>query len=413
MDLDPMISSSQEDYSYSDYDNRPIRPMNQEALNETLARLPILIDEDDYNNRTNGNPDTNTNIKARLTNRRQPILAYSTRRKNLQTSTSHINNNNNNSNNQSLLHVNTTIGTPKSNKRKLGGCTPTVTPSAHKVIKQLDCRQELTQLKEENKLLVEAKENLQLECVLLKNSHEAELENLKQEHQQTIDVLVEEYKLQREQFDASIADKEQSLIQTNLELDNLRNDHTLLLVEKDTLEKIVTEYQLFKEEMTNKLNVNEITIKNLQEEIEKLTKIQEQQKQQKQLINKSTLTNGRMPLKGTTTDRPRTTGSTVPTNTKNEPIRSKTSTKVSITRGVKKDELSTTPSSSVNTSLNKSNSSTCSSVSTLKLPPSKSKNKPNVTIEEKKKSVSSMPSIDKRISLISTRTRSKVVPTKS
>lgn len=60
MDLDPTISSLQEDYSYSDYDNRPIRPMNQEALNETLARLPILIDEDDYNNRTNASSDSNT-----------------------------------------------------------------------------------------------------------------------------------------------------------------------------------------------------------------------------------------------------------------------------------------------------------------------------------------------------------------
>ena len=69
--------------------------------------------------------------KARLINRRQPILAYSTRRKNLQTSTSSVNSN------QSLLHVNITIGTPKSNKRKLGGCTPTVTPSANKVIKRL------------------------------------------------------------------------------------------------------------------------------------------------------------------------------------------------------------------------------------------------------------------------------------
>ncbi|CAF2960576.1 unnamed protein product [Rotaria sp. Silwood2] len=363
MDLDPMISSSQEDYSYSDYDNRPIRPMNQEALNETLARLPILIDEGDYNNRTNGSSDTNTNVKARLTNRRQPILAYSTRRKNLQTSTVNTNNN------QSLLHVNTTIGTPKSNKRKLGGCTPTVTPSANKVIKQLDCRQELVQLKEENKLLAEAKENLQLEYVLLKN---------------------------------------------NLELDNLRNDHTLLLLEKETLEKIVAEYQLFKEEMTNKLNENDITIKNLREEIEKLTKIQEQQKQEKQLINKSTLTNGRILLKGTTTDRPRTVGSTaVPTSTKNETVRSKTSAKVSITRGTKKDERMTTPSSSVNTSLNKSNSSTCSSASTLKLPPSKSKSKPSVIIEDKKKFVSSVPSLDKRTSLISTRTRSKVVPTKS
>lgn len=60
MDLDPMVSSSQEDCFYSDYDDRPIRPMNQEALNETLARLPILIDEEDYNNRTNGSSDSNT-----------------------------------------------------------------------------------------------------------------------------------------------------------------------------------------------------------------------------------------------------------------------------------------------------------------------------------------------------------------
>ena len=59
MDLDPMISNSQEEYSYSDYDNRPIRPMNQEALNETLARLPILIDDDEYN-RTNTSTDSNS-----------------------------------------------------------------------------------------------------------------------------------------------------------------------------------------------------------------------------------------------------------------------------------------------------------------------------------------------------------------
>jgi len=67
------------------------------------------------------------------------------------------------------------MGTPKSNKRKLGGCTPTVTPSANKLIKrsfyiyslniieisfffaELDCRLELVQLKEENKLLEEVK----------------------------------------------------------------------------------------------------------------------------------------------------------------------------------------------------------------------------------------------------------------
>ena len=60
MDLDPMMSSSHDEYSYSDYDDRPIRPMNQEALNETLARLPILIDEDDYNIRTYGSSDPNS-----------------------------------------------------------------------------------------------------------------------------------------------------------------------------------------------------------------------------------------------------------------------------------------------------------------------------------------------------------------
>ncbi|CAF0760188.1 unnamed protein product [Adineta steineri] len=410
MDLDPMISSTQEDYSYSDYDNRPIRPMNQEALNETLARLPILIDEEDYNNRTNGSSESNTSIKTRLINRRQPALAYSTRRKILPTAASNVNNP---SINQSILHINTTIGTPKSNKRKLGGCTPAITPSANKVIKQLDCRQELIQLKEENKLLEEAKTNLQLECVLLKNSHETELENVKQDHQQIIDALVQEHKLQKEQFETSLNDKEQLLTKTNLELDNLRNDHTLLLLEKETLDKIIAEYQLYKEEMTIKFNEHELTIKNLRDEIEKLTKIQEQQKQQKQSSNKSTLANGRMQLKGTSTDRPRTAGSTVPTNTKTESIKSKANTKASITRGTKKDELITTPSSSVNTSLNKSNSSSSSSSNTLKPSLSKSKTKTSILIEEKKKSVSSLPCIDKRPSLISTRTRSKIIPTKS
>jgi hypothetical protein len=71
-----------------------------------------------------------SSIKARLTNRRQPNLAYSTRRKKLPITSSGV------INNQSLLHVNTTMATPKSNKRKLGRCTPTVTPTAHKVIKR-------------------------------------------------------------------------------------------------------------------------------------------------------------------------------------------------------------------------------------------------------------------------------------
>jgi hypothetical protein len=39
MDLDPMINTSQDENDYSNYDNRPIRPMDQDALNEALARL--------------------------------------------------------------------------------------------------------------------------------------------------------------------------------------------------------------------------------------------------------------------------------------------------------------------------------------------------------------------------------------
>ena len=58
---------------YPNYDDRPIRPMDQEALNEALARLPILIDE----NQSIDSPNFSFNSKIR----RQPILAYSTRRK--------------------------------------------------------------------------------------------------------------------------------------------------------------------------------------------------------------------------------------------------------------------------------------------------------------------------------------------
>jgi hypothetical protein len=56
MDLDPMINTSQDENDYSNYDNRPIRPMDQDALNEALARLPILIDEDD--SMSNSDPNT-------------------------------------------------------------------------------------------------------------------------------------------------------------------------------------------------------------------------------------------------------------------------------------------------------------------------------------------------------------------
>lgn len=55
MDLDPMINTSQDENTYSDYDNRPIRPMDQDALNEALARLPILVDEDELMKQTDPN----------------------------------------------------------------------------------------------------------------------------------------------------------------------------------------------------------------------------------------------------------------------------------------------------------------------------------------------------------------------
>ncbi len=121
MDLDPMINTSQDENDYSNYDNRPIRPMDQDALNEALARLPILIDEDD--SMSNSDPNTrylflfffiaNWQVGIfSIKTRRQPTLAYSTRRKNF----SGVNIN------QSVLNV---TGTPINNKRKLGGCTPT------------------------------------------------------------------------------------------------------------------------------------------------------------------------------------------------------------------------------------------------------------------------------------------------
>lgn len=55
MDLDPVINTSDDENTYGDYDNRPIRPMDQDALNEALARLPILIDEEDCMNITDPN----------------------------------------------------------------------------------------------------------------------------------------------------------------------------------------------------------------------------------------------------------------------------------------------------------------------------------------------------------------------
>lgn len=50
-----MINTSEDENDYADYDNRPIRPMDQDALNEALARLPILVDEDDWMNNSDPN----------------------------------------------------------------------------------------------------------------------------------------------------------------------------------------------------------------------------------------------------------------------------------------------------------------------------------------------------------------------
>ncbi|CAF3414827.1 unnamed protein product [Rotaria sp. Silwood1] len=356
MDLDPMINTSQDENNYSDYDNRPIRPMDQDALNEALARLPILIDEDD----STRNSDSNTSIKLR----RQPVLAYSTRRKNF----SGVNIN------QTVLNV---TETPTNNKRKLGGCTPT-----NKFIKQIDARQDLMNLKEENKILEE--------------SHETELERLKQEHEQEIQTLIQEHNLQREQFNAALADKEQLFFQANLELDNLRNNHMMLLLEKETLDKIVAEYQLIKEEMNNKLIENETIITKLHEEMENMRSIQ----QQKHLTAKSSLATGRMPIKDISTDRSRTTNNVISKDTNNETNRSKSSKKVSNARG----PLCSTPF--VTTNLNKSTSSTCSSISTNKPPSSKVKIKPNVIIDDKKKLT------HKHTNLTSTHVKPKIVTMK-
>ncbi|CAF4472142.1 unnamed protein product, partial [Rotaria sp. Silwood2] len=229
-------------------------------------------------------------------------------------------------------------------------------------------------------------------------SHETELERLKQEHQQDIETLIQEHNLQREQFNASLADKEQTLFQTNLELDNLRNNHMMLLLEKETLDKIVAEYQLIKEEMNNKLIENEIIITKLREEIENMKTIQ----QQEQLTSKSSLATGRMPIKEISTDRSRATNNTISRNTNNEVNRSKSNKKVSNTRGP------LCSASSVTTNLNKSTSSTCSSTSTNKPPLSKLKLKPKVVIDDKKK----LTSTDKHTNLASTHSKPKIVTVK-
>ncbi|CAF4524813.1 unnamed protein product, partial [Rotaria sp. Silwood2] len=70
-------------------------------------------------------------------------------------------------------------------------------------------------------------------------SRENKLETLKQEHQQSFDTLIQEYNLQCKQFNVFLVNKEQLFVQTNLELDNLRNNHTMLLLEKEILNKII------------------------------------------------------------------------------------------------------------------------------------------------------------------------------
>ncbi|CAF1183007.1 unnamed protein product [Adineta steineri] len=336
MDLEPSMNTSQDENIYSDYDNRPIRPMDQDALNEALARLPILVDEEDSTDTS----EINNSIKIR----RQPILAHSTRRKDF----SGVNIS------QSILN---TTGTPINNKRKIGGCTP-----LNKFSKQIDSDQDFIQMREENKVLEESKANLQLECILLKKSHENELEILKQEHQQIVDKLIQEHNSQCQQYNTSLLDKEQLLAQTNLELDNLRNDHTMLLLEKETFDKIVIEYELMKQEMNNKLIENDLTIKNLREEIENIPKIQKQ----KQLTTKST--NSRMP----SSDRSRMI---------NNNTFSKSNTNISTIR------RPTGPLTSLPTTSNKSTSLL------------KSKLKGNVVIDDKKKSISN----DKHFNSTSTR----------
>ena len=132
MNLDPINTA--DDENYSNYDNRPIRPMDQDALNEALARLPILIDEGECIAQLD--PSTRSvlpfslfapifSVELSLKTRRQPTLAYSTKRKDHET--------------------------PMNNKRKMTtGNTPITVPSVKKLIKRRskEHQQEISQLKE-------------------------------------------------------------------------------------------------------------------------------------------------------------------------------------------------------------------------------------------------------------------------
>ena len=129
MNLNPTLTFPHDENDYSNYDNRPIRPMDQEALNEALARLPILVDENQPIE-----PVDPTTLSSK--SRRQPALAYSTRRKTpgpIQV-------------NQSILNVQT----PSNVKRKIPvGHTPIAVSSTS--------TNQLNQLKEDKRFLEEVR----------------------------------------------------------------------------------------------------------------------------------------------------------------------------------------------------------------------------------------------------------------
>ncbi len=56
MHLDPMIITLQDENDYINCDNRPIRPMDQDTLNEALAQLSIFVGEDELI--SNSDPNT-------------------------------------------------------------------------------------------------------------------------------------------------------------------------------------------------------------------------------------------------------------------------------------------------------------------------------------------------------------------
>jgi hypothetical protein len=55
MDLGRLVNTSQDENTYSDFDNRPILPMDQDVLNEALTRSRILVNENDSMNNSDPN----------------------------------------------------------------------------------------------------------------------------------------------------------------------------------------------------------------------------------------------------------------------------------------------------------------------------------------------------------------------